>query len=112
MASQGREVHMLENNSVDVHRVPSSNKSGRIELSIMAKSKPPTRPMRIQPIDRGLTMPTPMATAGAAKKGTRVKRPPTQVDETRAAEARITLRNSLKKQRDALKAAQNTRPEN
>jgi hypothetical protein len=63
----------------------------------------------MQPIERRSTMPTPMMPA--AREATRTpqaKRQSTSGDEVRAAEARVTLRNSLRKQREALKAKHGT----
>jgi len=80
------------------------NKLGRSELSTKAKIKPTAGPMRTQPVERVSTMPTPvlpmMPTAG---KTPQPKRTPTRIEAIRAAEAKITRRNSLRKQRDALK---------
>jgi hypothetical protein len=74
----------------------------------MPKSKPPpTGPMSMQPLDRGSVMPTQglpmMPSAGKAAKPPQPKQQPTRAEAVRAAKARITRRNSLRKQRDAQK---------
>jgi len=73
----------------------------------MLENKPTTGPMRTQPIERASIMPTPvlpmMPTAGMAKTSITPKQKPTRADGVRVAEAKITRRNSLRKQRDALK---------
>jgi hypothetical protein len=83
------------------------NKLGRSELFIMPKIKPTAGPMRTQPIERASTIPTPvlpmMPTAGKADKTAQPMRRPTRADGVRVAKAKITRRNSLRKQRDALK---------
>ena len=73
----------------------------------MPKSKPTsTGPMTMQPVERG-SMPTQglpmMPTVGKAAKTPHPKQQPTRMEAVRAAKARITLRNSLRKQRDAQK---------
>ena len=73
---------------------------------MMPNSKSVTGPMRMQPIERGSTMPTQVPMPHAAGTGTKVqsaKKPLTRNDEVRAAKARIMRRSSLQKQRDALK---------
>jgi hypothetical protein len=84
------------------------NQFGRSELSMMPKTKPTsTGPMRTQPTERGSIMPTQvqpmMPTAGKATKSQQPKQQLTRTEAVRAAKARITRRNSLRKQRDALK---------
>ena len=73
----------------------------------MPKIKPTTGPMRIQPIERASIMPTPvlpmMPTAGRAKTSMGPKQQSTRADGVRIAKAKITRRNSLRKQRDALR---------
>jgi hypothetical protein len=74
----------------------------------MPKSKPtPTGPMRMQPIENGATMPTPvlpmMPTTGEQRQTPQPKKEPTRMEAIRAAKARITRRSSLQKQREALK---------
>jgi hypothetical protein len=71
----------------------------------MPKIKPTAGPMRTQPVERVSTMLTPvlpmMPTAGKVGKTPQPKRTPTRIEAVRAAEAKITRRNSLRKQRDA-----------
>jgi hypothetical protein len=85
----------------------SLNKLGRSELFTMPKIKPTAGPMRTQPVERVSTMPTPvlpmMPTVGKVGKTPQPKRTPPRIEAVRAAEAKITRRNSLRKQRDALK---------
>jgi hypothetical protein len=73
----------------------------------MPKNKPTTGPMRTQPIERASIMPTPvlpmMPTAGMAKTAITPKQKPTRADGVRVAKAKIARRNSLRKQRDALR---------
>jgi hypothetical protein len=73
----------------------------------MPKNKPTAGPMRTQPIERASIMPTPvlpmMPTAGKAKTSMAPKQRPTRADRIRVAKAKITRRNSLRKQRDALR---------
>jgi hypothetical protein len=73
----------------------------------MPKDKSIAGPMRTQSIERAATAATPalpmMPTAGKQKKPARPKPPPTRTDEVRVAKAKITRRNSLRKQREALK---------
>jgi hypothetical protein len=74
---------------------------------IMPNSKPtPTGPMSTQPVGRGAIMPTQalpmMPTAGKAMKAPEPKKQPTRTEAVRAAKAKITRRESLRKQRDAL----------
>ena len=74
----------------------------------MPKNKPTAGPMRTQPIERASIMPTPvlpmMPTAGKAKTTSmESKQKPTRADGIRVAKAKITRRNSLRKQRDALR---------
>jgi hypothetical protein len=82
------------------------NKLGRSELSTMSKIKPTAGPMRTQPIERASTMPTPvlpmMPTVGKVDKTAQPKQKPAMADRVRVAKAKITQRNSLRKQRDAL----------
>jgi hypothetical protein len=84
-----------------------SNESGLNELFMMPKSKPPVEPMRTQPHEHGSTMPTPvlplMPAAGNVKKTVQSKQERTRMDGVLVAKAKITRRNSLRKQRDALK---------
>jgi hypothetical protein len=66
-----------------------------------------TGPMTMQPLERGLIMPTQglpiMPAVGKAGNTQRPKQQPTRMEAVRAAKARITRRNSLRKQRDAQK---------
>jgi hypothetical protein len=82
------------------------NELGMNELSNMPKNKP-TGPMRTQPIERASITPTPVLpmipTAGKAQTSMRLKQKPTRADGVDVAKAKITRRNSLRKQRDALK---------
>jgi hypothetical protein len=73
----------------------------------MPKSKPTSPgPMTMQPLERG-SMPTQglprMPTVGKPAKTPQPKRQPTRIEAVRAAKARISRRNSLRKQRDAQK---------
>jgi hypothetical protein len=66
----------------------------------------PTGPMRMQPLDRGSGMPTqglPMMPGAKAAVPPQQKRQPSRAEAVRAANARITRRNSLRKQRDVQK---------
>ena len=82
------------------------NELGSNELSTMPKSKQPTGPMRTQPVERASVMPTQvlpmMPAAGKATNPSQPKQRPTRTEAVRAAKARITRRNSLRKQREAL----------
>jgi hypothetical protein len=74
----------------------------------MPKRKPTSAgPMTMQPVERGSTMPTQglpiMPTVGKAAKTQQPKQQPTRMEAVRAANAKITRRNSLRKQRDAQK---------
>jgi len=66
-----------------------------------------TGPMTMQPLERGSIMPTRglpiMPTVGRAAETPQPKQEPTRTEAVRAAKARITRRNSLRKQRDAQK---------
>jgi hypothetical protein len=90
-----------------------SNKNGIYALSAMPKKSPPPNkigPMGMQPCEHG-PLPTQMLPLmPAAKGGTKeAKRPApakkqqTRKEAVRAVLARITRRNSLRKQRDAQK---------
>jgi hypothetical protein len=78
----------------------------------MPNKQPPTDstgPMGMQPVEHGPTTPTqtlPMmpGTKGKAKTPAPQKKPRTRAEAVRAALARITRRNSLRKQRDAQKS--------
>jgi hypothetical protein len=73
----------------------------------MSKSKPTAGPMRMQPIERVSIIATPvlpmMPSAGKVKKAPQSKQEPTRTDGVRVAKAKITRRNSLRKQREALR---------
>jgi hypothetical protein len=77
----------------------------------MPKNQPPsdnTGPMGVQPAGHGLTEPTQMLplmpkTGGETKTPAPEKKQRTRAEAVRAALARITRRNSLRKQRDAQK---------
>lgn len=94
--------------------VSSSNENDRCALTVMANRQPPsdsTGPMGTQPVDHGLRAPTQMLPtmpgAGENKEAdTKVPAPQekrTRAQAVRAALARITRRNSLRKQRHAQK---------
>jgi hypothetical protein len=78
------------------------NKGGKV-LSTMPKNKPTPGPMRTQSIERGSIMPTLPTMPMAGKAKTEPKQKPTRADEIRVAKAKVTRRNSLQKQRDALR---------
>ena len=82
------------------------NEWGWSELSTMPKEELVTGPMRTQPTECASIISTPvlpmMPTVGKFKKAVQPKPEPTRADEVRAAKARITRRNSLRKQRAAL----------
>jgi hypothetical protein len=73
----------------------------------MSKNKPSAGPMRMQPIERASIIATPvlpmMPSAGKVKKAPQPKQKPTRTDGVRVAKAKIIRRNSLRKQRDALR---------
>jgi hypothetical protein len=84
------------------------NELGRSELCTMPKSKPATGPMRTQPIERASIMPTqvlPMmpTTGKKMKTGSQPNQKLTRAEAVRVAKAKITRRNSLRKQREALR---------
>jgi hypothetical protein len=85
------------------------NQFDQYELSMMPKSKPPVGPMRTQNPERGSTLATPvlplMPAAGNVKKTVQPKQTATRADGVLVAKAKITRRNSLRKQRDALKGS-------
>jgi hypothetical protein len=85
--------------------------SAATRLSRMQESKPRrTGPMIMQPIDRGATMPVPLLPAMPSPGGSDASKKPlpkaklTRTDAVRLAKAKITRRNSLRKQRLAQKA--------
>jgi hypothetical protein len=71
----------------------------------MSKDKATAGPMRTQPIERAAIFATPVLPIvpkpGKAKKA-QPKQKPTRAEDVRAAKAKITRRNSLRKQREAL----------
>jgi hypothetical protein len=89
-----------------IHNQPVLNELEQSELSTMPKGKSTAGPMRTQPIGRAAIIATPvqpkMPTVGKVKKAPQPKQKPTRTDDVRAAKAKITRRNSLRKQREAL----------
>jgi hypothetical protein len=73
----------------------------------MPKNKPITGPMRTQPVERASMMPTQvlpmMPTVGKVAKTPQPKQETTRTEAVRVAKARITRRNSLRKQREAMR---------
>jgi hypothetical protein len=70
----------------------------------MPKGKPTTGPMRTQPFERASSAPTPMG--GKLTKAPQAQQKPTTAttaEAVRAAKAKMTRRDSLRKQRDALR---------
>jgi hypothetical protein len=72
----------------------------------MPKDKSTAGPMRTQPIERASIIATPvlpmMPTAGKVKKAPQAKQKPTRTDDVLAVKPKITRRNSLRKQGEAL----------
>jgi hypothetical protein len=98
--------HSRKGSILGTARDSRSNEPGGNELSGMPESKPtPTGPMSTQPVGRGAIMPTQalpmMPTAGKATTAPQPKKQPTRTEAVRAAKAKITRRESLRKQRDA-----------
>ena len=93
---------------------PPANENGGCALTVMPRKTPQsdsTGPMRMQPIEREPTTPTqmlPIMPGTEAARETKTpapeKKPRTRTDAVRAAMAKITRRNSLRKQRDAQKS--------
>jgi hypothetical protein len=91
--------------------VAGLNEVARKALFRMPKSKPTIGPMRTQPGERTSIMPTQvlpaMPAAGkksaAAQRKQEPKQKPTRSEAVRTAKARISRRNSLQKQREALR---------
>jgi hypothetical protein len=87
------------------------NEIGGNALSDMPKNDPTLGPMGTQPGEHASTMPTQvlpaMPTAGNKPGAPQPEQPPVQEptrgEAVRTAKARITRRNSLRKQRQALK---------
>jgi hypothetical protein len=73
----------------------------------MRKNRPTAGPMRTQPIERASVMQTPllpmMPTVGKAKTSIEPKAKTTRADEVRVAQAKISRRNSLRRQRAVLR---------
>jgi hypothetical protein len=95
----------------------ANENDGRALTLMPNKLRPPDRtgPMGMQPVGRGPSAPTQMLPAmpgakgemkakGATKTSAAEKKQRTRADAMRAALARIARRNSLRKQRDALKS--------
>jgi hypothetical protein len=80
-----------------------SNQPGSAELSTMPKSSI-TGPMNTQPGRNTSTIPTPMRPAiGTSKKNVRPKERSTRMEAVRLERAKLSRRNSLRIQREALK---------
>jgi hypothetical protein len=83
----------------------SSNYLSCDELSVMPKGESKIGPMNTQPPQNVSTMATPaqpmMPAIGILTEGSSPKRKPTRIETLRAAKAKITRRNSLRKQRRA-----------
>jgi hypothetical protein len=81
---------------------------GQIELFGMPKNKSIAGPMITQPMERAGSVATPvlpmMPAAGKLKKPAQPKLQPTRKDGVRVAKAKISRRNSLRKQREALRS--------
>lgn len=73
----------------------------------MPKNNSITGPIKTQPVGCVLIFATPSfpttSTVGKVNKSLRPTQNPTRVDAVRVAKAKITRRNSLRKQREALK---------
>lgn len=91
--------------SGDRRRMPSLNNFGTTELFLMPSRKPTTGPMKMQPTAYPSAAPIPMMPGKA--KASKAERKPASGNEAGAAKARITRRNSLRKQREVLKAKNN-----
>jgi len=94
------------NRTRELFREPS-NELGQNELSLMVKSKSPSiGPMSVQPVEHASTarnyLPTIVSTIGDDKKTPLPKIQQARIEAVRATKARITRRNSLQKQRQAL----------
>ena len=88
-------------------RTRELNEFGENALSMMPGSKPAiTGPMRTQPIQHGSIVPTlpAMPTIRETTQAPQPKQPPTRMEAVRAAKAKISRRNSLRKQRAAQKS--------
>ena len=89
--------------------VHASNNLSSYALSRMQRSKPRyAGPMSMQPADRSSTMPAPMLPAMSlsnepVRRQAALPKTKSRTDAVRAAKAKITRRNSLRKQRQAQK---------
>jgi hypothetical protein len=106
-------VPLPESGARSCHR-RNSNENGIYALTAMPKKNPvsgKTGPMGMQPADHGLAttqmLPMMPAAKGKTKQETKwpapEKKQKTRTEAVRAVMARITRRNSLRKQRDAQK---------
>jgi hypothetical protein len=79
------------------------NKLAQIELTKMKV----TGPMKTQPVERASNITTPVLpmrpTGGTLKNTPQPKKKRTRTEAVRVAKAKITRRNSLRKQREAMK---------
>jgi hypothetical protein len=76
------------------------NKLAQIELSKMTV----TGPMKTQPVEHAANITTPvLPTGGKSKNPPQPKKKRTRTEAVRVAKAKITRRNSLRKQREALR---------
>jgi hypothetical protein len=89
---------------------PNRTNSASARFARMQKRKPRhTGPMSMQPVDRSATMPVPLLSPVPGSndadrlRASLPKAKSTRTDAVRAARARITRRNSLRKQRQAQK---------
>ena len=81
-----------------------SNQPGLAELSTMPKSKSIIGPMKTQPVGSTSTMPTPMKPAiGSSHQDAKPKRKSARTEAIRIAKAKLSRRNSLSMQREALR---------
>ena len=81
-----------------------SNQLGLAELSAMPKSKSITGPMNTQPVGSTSTMPTPMKPAiGSSHQGAKPEQKSARTEAVRIAKAKLSRRNSLSMQREALR---------
>jgi hypothetical protein len=98
-----------------IPRLHIRNKNAAYALTVMPKKQPPTDeigPMGMQPVEHGPSEPTQMlplmpGARGQMKEDVKTPAPEkkqrTRAEAVRAVLARITRRNSLRKQRDAQK---------
>jgi hypothetical protein len=78
------------------------NKLNQTALSPMPNRNPVTGPMRTQPVERGSNVPTLMGRKLTSEPQQKQKTTP-RTEAVRVAKAKIARRNSLRKQREALK---------